>query len=661
MKKINTRFSNFKNNIMLILLVLGGIFNDFSLRALTLGDVFKLKPIITSISIILIISILALFLNYKNRNYVYIILSGIFGFISGANYLYYKHFNSFLSFSLLKQFNQIGEMKGSLYKTLDIKVLLFFIPTIVLILIFKRLKKLEFFQKIETTKYKKEVIRPFILGTVLLVMVYSTLTSTDISRLIKQWNRPYLVEQLGIYSYTTADFVKNTLANRESKKVDDWEFEGDLEKLVDNNNKEKIENEYTDTLKGKDVYVIHYESAQSFPMDLEFSSGQVTPFLNKMANEGLYFNNFYPQHSTGTSSDSEFSFSTSLLPVNNGTVFMTHADREYVSIQNLLKKQGYFTMAMHGNNRDFWNRNTMYKTLGYDEFFSKKDYEIDEEVGLGLSDKSFFTQSIDKIKEIKEEKDSPIMATLITLSNHFPFDDLDKYPNFSVDHLEDTAIGNYLKSYHYADMALQSFIENMDKEGLLDNAVVVLYGDHHAKISKGDYEKVYNYNKELGEFKDKSDPEYVKVNKSYLKQVRKTPLIVWTKDKTLQAKIDKPIGMIDVAPTIGNMLGVFNQYQMGHDIFNVEENKVSFPNGDFIDKNYYFSASSSKTYDLKTNELVEDKNISDKILLAKTDTEEQIDMSYNIVNNDLIKFYNYLLANHKVKTPENIEIKDSQS
>ena len=60
---------NFKNNSLLILLVLGGIFNDLVLRAMTIGGVFKLKPIITSISMILIISILALFLSYKNNCY----------------------------------------------------------------------------------------------------------------------------------------------------------------------------------------------------------------------------------------------------------------------------------------------------------------------------------------------------------------------------------------------------------------------------------------------------------------------------------------------------------------------------------------------------------------------------------------------------------------
>ena len=37
-------------------------------------------------------------------------------------------------------------------------------------------------------------------------------------------------------------------------------------------------------------------------------------------------------------------------------------------------------------------------------YYYTKDYEIDEEIGLGLSDKSFFRQSVDIIDNIDKEK-----------------------------------------------------------------------------------------------------------------------------------------------------------------------------------------------------------------------------------------------------------------
>ena len=645
-------YGNFKNNIILVLLVLGGIFNDLVLRAFTIGGVFKLKPIITSVSMILIISILALFLSYKNRNYVYIILSAVFSFLSAANYLYYTHFNSFISVTLFNQAKQLGKMKNSITETLDLKVLIFAIPTVLLIIAFKRLNKKGYFETSEVRVSKRQIIRPFIVGTVMLLMVSLTLTSSDFSRLKKQWNRSYLVEQLGIYSYATADIVKSAFVPKPTK-VNPEDFNEALKNLVEENNNSKIENEYTGILKGKDIYVIHYESAQTFAMDLSFGDGEVTPFLNKLSKEGLYFNNFYPQHSIGTSSDSEFTFNTSLYPINNGTVFIDHSGKEFESIQKLLNEKDYYTMSMHGNNGDFWNRDIMHENLGYQEFVSKDSYEIDEEVGLGISDESFYKQSVQKIKKIKkikEEKSKPIMATLISLSNHYPFDDLDVYGEFDTGYLEGTDISNYLKSYNYADRSLKVFVEEMDREGLLENAVILIYGDHHAKISTEDYEKIYNYDEASDTTLAKDDPNYIKVNNAYLKQVRKTPLVIWSKDKSLAKTVEEPIGMIDVMPTISNMLGVFNPYQMGRDIFNVEENTVAFPDGSYIDKDYYYSSSTSELYDIKTNELLSMEDLDRDITPEISKIEQRLDLSSNIINNDLIRYYKKALKDEKIKT-----------
>ena len=64
------------------------------------------------------------------------------------------------------------------------------------------------------------------------------------------------------------------------------------------------------------------------------------PNLNRLAQEGLYFSNFYAQEGVGTSSDSEFTLNTSLLPVSSGTVFVNYWNREFVTIPKLLKRDG---------------------------------------------------------------------------------------------------------------------------------------------------------------------------------------------------------------------------------------------------------------------------------------------------------------------------------
>lgn len=623
-----------RTNIVFVILLIGSVLNDLMLRALTVKKIFYWKPVVTSVGMIILISIFVWFLSYKKRNYVFLGLSIAFSLLNSLNYMYYKYYSSFLSFSLLKQLKNVGEVGSSVIKTLDFKVLLFFIPTLVMILAMKNLKRNVFFQKIANIKVKGAFVRPFVISAVLLLFVFTTLSSTDKSRVVKQWNRPYLVEQLGIYSFTTADIVKNISSNK-GEKIDPQVGINLMEDLLHRNNEKRKRNDYTDIFKGKDLYVIHYESAESFAMDMNFDGREVTPFLNKMADEGLFFENFYPQHSVGTSSDTEFTFSTSLLPINNGTVFMTHADREYTSIQKLLGEKGYKVFSMHGNNGDFWNRNSMHANLGYDRFYSKNDYIMDEEIGLGLSDKSFFRQSIDKIKEIKAESDDPIMATLISLTNHYPFDDVEMYGEFGVGHLEDTDIGNYLKSLHYADTALQSFVEGMDSEGLLDNAVILLYGDHHAKIARSDYEKVYNYNEESGEYLREEDEGFRPINRVFKKKLNRTPLIVWTKDQAIDETKSIPMGMIDVMPTLENMFGIYNPYHLGNDIMGLEKNRVIFPDGDWINEDYYYCSDRSELFSL------EDEALLEEIYSEEDDPglSEMIELSNTIIQNDLINLY----------------------
>lgn len=645
-QKVNKVNKNIKSKIIFTVLIAGGVLNDLVLRALTVGGPLYWKPIITSISMMTLIGVLSFLISNKRRNKVCISVSAFLGILNSVNYSYYKYYSSFISFSLFKQLKQFKKLGNSVMEAFDFKILIFLIPTIILIVVIKKLNKIESIHE-NIVDSKRQLLKPFTIGILLLSMVTMTLTSTDFSRLVKQWNRPYLVEQLGVYSYTVADFIKSfsfSVSLTKPPKLQQEEVSTIFEDLVEDNSNSRIENEYSNIFKGRDVYVIHYESAQSFAMEQEFSDGPVTPFLNKMASEGLYFDNFYPQHSVGTSSDSEFTFNTSLLPINNGTVFITHADREYMSLQKLLKKEGYHTMSMHGNVGDFWNRNIMYEALDYDRFYSKDDYEIDEEIGLGLSDMSFFRQSIDIIKGLKEEdKDTPIMATLITLTNHYPFNDLEHYGEFNVDHMEDTDIANYFKSFHYADKALQSFIEGMDKEGLLDNAVVVLYGDHHAKISKEDFTLLYNYDETTGEFRHRDDPDYVSISGAFNKQLKRTPFIIWTKDQKVNEVVSTPMGMVDALPTLGNMLGIFNPYQLGKDMMNLEDNTVVFPDGDWVNNEYFYSASSSKLYGIESNELIEEP----EAIIAEVDVDKKIELSNNIIDNNLIRYFNVLLANNK--------------
>ena len=93
---------------------------------------------------------------------------------------------------------------------------------------------------------------------------------------------------------------------------------------------------------------------------------------------------------------------------------------------------------------------------------------------------------------------------------------------------------------------------------------------------------------------DENDPNYKDIDYYWYEVNRRTPFIIWTKDEDFKEmysqEITKVSGMIDISPTILNMLGLYNKYALGEDLFENfdEENIVAFPNGNFItDKVYY--------------------------------------------------------------------------
>ena len=330
------------------------------------------------------------------------------------------------------------------------------------------------------------------------------------------------------------------------------------------------------------------------------------------------------------------------MPAVSGTVFINYWDRKYVTIPNLLKEQGYYTFSMHGNNGTFWNRNIVHEKLGYDNYFyHTKDYEIDETIGLGLSDKSFFNQSVPKIKDIAKNNKN-FYGLLIMLTNHTPFSYIEPYSDYSVDYkvnnktypyLEGTTLGNYFKSVHYADEAIEEFLDDLDKEGLLDNTVVVIYGDHDAKIKKSEYEYFYNYNPITGKMLSTDDPDYHDVDYYEYELNRNVPFIIWTKDQQFNVEVEKVMGMYDVLPTLGNMFGFKSEYALGHDIFSVEDNIVVFPSGNWITDKMYYNHQKQEGISLNPSVPVSVSYIEENSEYA----EKIITVSNSIITYDLIR------------------------
>ena len=479
-KKVRDFIVNFsKNYPVLSFYIISNFVNSILLRLFTTGN-FNIRPLFFDLGIVLLFAALSFFVKKNGKRTYYILTSLFFVAICVINSIYYNYYSSFASASLLATSVYASDFGDVVVEfALDIKDWIYLWQFIFMILVTIKYSNMEVNEKRNFSKLG--------IVTLFVILVGCTLPPYNSwGRLIKLWNRVSVVDTFGVYTYQFDDLIqslKPTLNNmfgydNALKTVGDY---------YDGKRKEQSINEWSGIFDGKNVIAIHAESLQNFVIGLSFEGREVTPNLNKIIKESLYFNNFYAQVGVGTSSDSEFTYATSLLPSNNGTVFVNYYNNKFTTIQNLLNDKGYYVFSMHGNDGDFWNRNVMHQNMGYDKYYSKNSFIIDEEYGLGLSDDSFFKQVVPMIKDINENIGQPFYGTLITLTNHTPWEDAELLSDFKTtwtvsidgrnvtrDYLEGKTLGDYIKSVNYMDMAIGKFFDDMEELGF-DKSEAILY------------------------------------------------------------------------------------------------------------------------------------------------------------------------------------------
>jgi len=231
--------------------------------------------------------------------------------------------------------------------------------------------------------------------------------------------------------------------------------------------------------KGANIIVIQVESLDSQAIDYKVNGKLVMPFLHKFKNQTVYFKNFFAQHSGGGSSDADLSTLTSLLPVTNHVGLYTADYDRIQSLVEVLEERGYTSLAMSPVSFVFHDKTSSYPRIGFDFFYGSEFY-TGQASGWYAKDWQFYDQSVNTIKNSPQ----PFFAYLVTIQSHGPFKNYSETTkakfNFDNTDLSELEI-NYLLSVHEVDQALERFFNEILESGLLDNTILVIYGDHVGK------------------------------------------------------------------------------------------------------------------------------------------------------------------------------------
>lgn len=375
---------------------------------------------------------------------------------------------------------------------------------------------------------------------------------------------------------------------------------------------------YAGVGKGMNLVVIQVESMQKFVLNTEYNGQEVTPYLNQLLKEDtLYFNHYFTNMGKGNTSDAEFSTQTGLYPVIEGASYDMYVDNSFNALPELMAEKGYYTSAAIGDDKDFYNRATVYPRLGFDQFYNEENLDMDEISGLGLSDKSLFRQMAQNLSQ----QEAPFYSFIITLTNHYPYV-LDAPLEATLELKEedkDTLFGGYLQTIRYTDEAIGEFVEALKENGLYDNTVIVIYGDHHGLncLDNENYEKM---------------TEFLGYSYDYDTMLN-IPLLIHIPGLGEARTIETVGGQVDFLATMANLfdLDLSSTVTFGQDLLNADEGFVAtvayMLQGSFIKDGVLYeigrdsSFESGRALDLNTHEPISIDGLEEDSQRAVTVTE----------------------------------------
>ena len=545
------------------------------------------------------------------------------------NVIYYREFTDFMTIATMTGYSKVNQgLSGSSLALTNFHDVFYWLD-IVVILVLMLCKVIKFDPRAIGTRLA------FAFSSVGLVLFGVNLSFAEMSRpqlLCRTFDRSYIVKYLGIDTFTGYDLVKSQHINNMRQSATKPELLK-VKKFTDKHYAPANPQMYG-IAKGRNVIIIHLESFQQFLINKKINGQEVTPFLNSLYNgkDAYSFDNFFHQVGQGKTSDAENLLETSTFGLPQGSLFATlGSDNTFQGAPAILNQRaGYTSAVFHGNVASFWNRNNVYKNLGYQYFFDASYYDTsgDKATGYGLKDKLLFKNSIKYLQSLQQ----PFYAKYITVTNHFPYtlDDEDKDPNFQTTNTGDSNVDNYFVTAHYLDQSIQEFFNYLQKTGLDKKSIIMIYGDHYG-ISNSE-------NTSLASVLGKSADDWTDFDNAQLQRV---PLM-FVIPGTGHGKVYHTYGgEVDVLPTLLHLLGISSKryIQFGTDLFSSKHNQVvAFRNRDFVTPTY--TSVGGTIYNNKTGKEAKlTKKQQEKLKKDQDFVNEELTLSDSLNEKNLLRFY----------------------
>ncbi|MGF7048884.1 phosphoglycerol transferase MdoB-like AlkP superfamily enzyme [Paenibacillus sp. DS2015] len=486
----------------------------------------------------------------KRKLTAYMVVNLLVTAIFFAVIMYYKYYGVIVNYHALEQVNQVTAVKNSVFSLLDPYYLFIFTDIIAFFLLSFRRTKMKNWKRTTAYKGRKLVVLPLFILSLALCLFNILPNRASMNEIIQ-------AQDMGILNYEAYTLFANDDTDWVPLKNVTQQSINELKTVTE------VENpDYWQDAQGKNLIIIQLESFQNFLINLKLDGKEITPNMNRLAQEHLYFPNFYQQVGQGNTSDAEFVVNTSFYIPSNGAATQIYADKELPSLPKLLEAQGYSTATFHTNTVEFWNRGDLYHALGFDKYYDNQFFGDEDTVFFGASDETLYAKTATVLQEMDADP-NPFYSQVISMTAHHPFSiPEDKYHMELPEHYEGTFVGDYIRSQNYADYSLGLFIDDLKAKGLWDNSLIVVYGDHMGL-------PIYSL--------DKDDKELMKEiygHEYSYQEMLNIPLIISSTEIAAPQVIENMGGQIDILPTLANLMGISlsDHIHFGQDLLNHSSN-----------------------------------------------------------------------------------------
>lgn len=289
----------------------------------------------------------------------------------------------------------------------------------------------------------------------------------------------------------------------------------------------------------KNVILISVESLSADYLGTYGNQENLTPYLDKIAKEGLVFDKLFATGTRTVRGLDALSLGTPPIP---GQAIVHRPDSDHLAtVGEKLRAQHYETFFIYGGYGVFDNMNNYFRSNNY-KVIDRTDFDaksIQAENVWGVDDESLFNNALKAIDDnVKDAK--PFFAHIMTTSNHRPF----TFPEGKIDLPQGKRAG----AVKYTDYAIGQLIENAKTKPWFKDTLFIIVADHCSSAA--------------GKTKLPVDKYHI-------------PLIFYAPDMLPAGHYPRMASQIDIAPTVMHLLGAKGeQHFFGENLFKSAEHQT---------------------------------------------------------------------------------------